>query len=166
MLHFFKKKTPPAVFTVTAPINGVLMSLSDVSDPVFAQKLIGDGFAIVPDKESNTIYSPVSGQVASLPETRQAVLLDTSDDMQVLVHVGVDTIDLLGNGFYAYTDRGKKVKQGQKLLCFSRELMNQKGLDSTVMVIFSKGENPDLLVDYGSPVVEGDVLMREVINQY
>ncbi|WP_297820437.1 PTS glucose transporter subunit IIA [uncultured Lactobacillus sp.] len=163
MLHFFKKKTLQSVFTVTAPIDGILMSLSDVSDPVFAQKLIGDGFAIVPDKNANTIYAPVSGKVASLPETRQAVLIDTTDEMQVLVHVGVDTIDLLGNGFYAYTSRDKKVKQGQKLLRFSRELMKQKGLDSTVMVIFSKGENPHLLMDYGSPVSQGEVLMRERI---
>ncbi len=163
MLNFFRTKTTHKLLTVIAPIDGILMSLSDVSDPVFAQKLIGDGFAIVPEKNADTICAPVSGKVSSFPETRQAVLIKTPYNEQVLVHVGVDTIDLLGNGFYAYTREDKKVHQGDKLLCFSQELINQKGLDSTVMVIFANTK-VDLLYDYGSPVNEGDILMQKRVK--
>lgn len=158
MKNIFKRKKKETTLTVTAPISGILTSLEDVSDPVFAQEMLGNGFAIVPHENCNTIYAPVTGRISSLPETRQAIIIETPEKTKVLVHIGIDTIDLLGSGFYAFIRENRQVKQGDKLLCFSKQLMQQKGLDSTVMVIFTEGDNPALLKDYGHPVKAGQVL--------
>lgn len=165
MLGFLNKRKTNTVINVAAPIDGVLIRLSDVSDPIFAQGMIGDGFAIVPNATSNIIYSPVSGRVASFPETQQAVWIETKYQTKVLIHVGVDTIDLMGSGFKAFVKQNSKVDRGDKLLCFSQQLMSRSGLDSTIMVIFSGKEKKELLVDYGSPVDKGQVLMQQWVNQ-
>lgn len=138
MLGFLKRlRAEP--FEVVAPTNGTLIDLSKVSDPVFAQKMMGDGFAIKPEGEHVIISAPVSGEIVSLPNSLHAVGIHTDNGIDVLVHVGIDTVNLKGKGFTAFAKQGDKVKHGDRLLEVDERILKENNLDNTVMVILTAG---------------------------
>lgn len=136
MFSLFKKKETKAL---TAPLSGKLVALSTVSDPVFAQKMMGDGFAIKPSEQITTVYAPINSTVASLPNTKHAIGLKSSDGKEILIHIGIDTVGLNGKGFKAYVKQGEKVRQGSKLISFDNDVLAKNKLDNTVMIILVKG---------------------------
>lgn len=159
MFGFLKKKKKEE-FNVVAPASGILTKLEDVKDPVFAEKMMGDGFAIQPN--DSTIVAPISGTIISLPKTKHAIGIKTEDGIEVLVHIGLDTVDLNGEGFTAFAQEGNEIKQGDKLVKFDPEFMKQKGIDTTVMTIFTAGYDKKVLLlkDYGSKVEMNEVLIK------
>ena len=117
-----------------APVAGTLIPITEVKDTAFSQKMVGDGFAIIP--ESDTVYAPWSGTVAACFETNHAVGIVTENGDEVLIHIGIDTVKLKGEGFKTFVKQGQKVKQGEKLITFDRELIQSKGFDPVVILIF------------------------------
>lgn len=117
-----------------APVAGSLIPIAEVRDTAFSQKMVGDGFAIIP--ESNTVYAPWSGTVAACFDTNHAVGIVTENGDEVLIHIGIDTVKLKGEGFRSFVKQGQKVKQGEKLMEFNRELIHSRGLDPVVILIF------------------------------
>lgn len=99
---------------LVAPATGQYKKLADVPDPVFAQGTMGEGFAVVP--EDGVVVSPVAGEVAILQDTLHAFLVKTPAGAEVLVHVGIDTVELGGRGFTARVSRGDTVTAGQPVL--------------------------------------------------
>jgi PTS system D-glucosamine-specific IIC component len=97
-----------------APMSGKLLRITDVNDPVFSQKMMGDGFAIEP--VDGTVVAPADGEVVTLFTTKHALGLRTEEGHEILIHVGIDTVKLEGKGFTAYVKEGDKVTRGQKLL--------------------------------------------------
>lgn len=158
MFGFFKKKKEE--FNVVAPASGILTKLENVKDPVFAEKMMGDGFAIQPD--DSIIVAPISGTIVSLPKTKHAIGIKNGEGIEVLVHIGLDTVDLNGEGFIAYAKEGDEIKQGDKLIKFDPDFMNQRGIDTTVMTIFTSGYDKEiaLLKDYGSKVEINEILIK------
>lgn len=129
MLKLFKKKE---IFL--APLSGKLIPLEEVSDPVFAQKMMGDGFAIKP--ESTNITAPMSGEITVCFPTQHAIGMKTENGVDILLHVGIDTVKLQGEGFHTHVQQGQKVNQGDTLVEVDVELLKTKGYDPTVMVLF------------------------------
>lgn len=129
MLKLFKKKE---IFL--APLSGKLIPIEEVSDPVFAQKMMGDGFAIIP--ESTNITAPMSGVITVCFPTQHAIGMKTENGVDILLHVGIDTVKLQGEGFQTHVQQGQKVNQGDALVEVDIELLKTKGYDSTVMVLF------------------------------
>lgn len=136
LFSLFKKKEKVGLI---APLSGKLVDLSTVRDPVFAQKMMGDGFAIKPSGETTIVYAPVDSTIVSLPDTKHAVGLKSSDGKEILIHIGIDTVGLNGEGFKAYVNQGEKVKQGSKLISFDNNVITKNNLDNTVMIILVKG---------------------------
>lgn len=163
MFGFLKKKNQK--FVVTAPVTGVLTDLCEVNDPVFSQKIMGDGFAIALAKEADIVYSPVSAKVISLPDTKHAVGLVTAKGDEILVHIGIDTVNLKGQGFTALISQDDEVKQGQELIKLDRKVLAMKKVDLTTMVIFTKliPEHQNLTFDkqYGDRVNVQEVIVKE-----
>ncbi|WEV43462.1 PTS glucose transporter subunit IIA [Lactobacillus sp. ESL0684] len=163
MFNLFKKKTHE--FTVTAPLTGKLINLTEVPDPVFSQKLMGDGFAIIPDSKTTKIYAPVSAKIVSLPESKHAVGLVTDDQDEVLLHIGIDTVNLKGQGFTALVNEGDSVTQGQAVIELDREVLESKQANLTTMVIFTKLSSDhqqwQLAEEYGSKVKSNDLLVTQ-----
>ena len=87
----------PAKQMLLAPLNGKVIPLDQVQDDVFSQKVLGDGIAIQP--ENGKLYSPVDGEISSIAETLHAYGVSTEDGLEILVHVGLDTVTLKGEGF-------------------------------------------------------------------
>lgn len=124
-----------------APVSGSLIPLSEVNDAVFAQKTLGDGFAIVPT--DHKLYAPFDAEVVSMYPTKHAIGLRDQNNHEVLIHVGIDTVNLHGEGFHTYVTEGEKVKQGDLLLEFDAQYMKDEALDLTTTIVFTNGTELD-----------------------
>lgn len=113
-----------------------------------------DGFAIMPNLQGQTfdVYAPIDAEVVSLPFTKHAVGLRNRERQEILIHIGIDTVDLKGNGFSSYISQGNYVHQGEKSISVDDNVLKQNNLDDTVMVILVKGYAKDLLINYGNKV--------------
>ena len=110
----FGRKQP---LKVVAPMKGEVKPITEVPDPVFAEKMMGDGFCVFPEILSAAqVVSPVDGEVVNLFPTGHAVGIPTSGGLEVLVHIGIDTVKLQGKGFRILVTEGAKVTAGQPLM--------------------------------------------------
>lgn len=132
MFSIFKKAIPSNA--VIAAASGRLIPLEKVKDEVFAKKMLGEGAAIVPENE--VITAPCTGKLTMLYPTRHAFGIRCDDGLEILVHIGIDTVKLNGKGFKCYADEGDRVQAGDKIIRYDSYLMNQEGYDMTVMILF------------------------------
>ena len=102
-------------FTVFSPVTGKVQPLEQVPDPAFAEKMLGDGLAVQP--AVNFIVAPFDGQITSLHSSLHAVTLK-SGTVEILIHIGVESVNLKGQGFKAFVQADQNVKKGQKLICW------------------------------------------------
>ena len=123
---------------IVAPVSGKVIPLEEVADPTFAGKVLGDGFAIVP--EDSMIKSPVNGTVELMYETGHAVGLSTDDGKEILIHIGIDTVAMNGEGFHIIAKTGQNVKCGDPLVEVDFEKIRKAGKSDSVIVIVTSGE--------------------------
>ena len=119
--------------------DGTLISIEAVKDPVFSEKMMGDGFAI--ESTSDTIYACADAKVTMLFPSNHAIGLELENGMEILIHVGIDTVNENGNGFACMCSQGDMVKKGQSLLKIDRTYLLEKGYDLTVVVIFTNKDS-------------------------
>lgn len=129
MFNLFKKSE-----SCVAPASGKLIAISEVKDEVFSKKMMGDGFAIIPTEK--TICAPYSGTVSFCFPTKHAIGIKTLDGKEILIHIGIDTVKLKGEGFQAFATESQKIKQGDTLIAMDLDFIKEKGYDPTVIVIF------------------------------
>ncbi|KXZ40324.1 PTS system, glucose subfamily, IIA component [Alkalithermobacter thermoalcaliphilus JW-YL-7 = DSM 7308] len=118
-----------------SPISGKILSIEDVPDKVFSQRIMGDGFAI--DPSSGEVVSPVNGEVSTLFHTKHAIGLTADDGTEVLIHFGIDTVNMGGEGFEALVSEGDKVKAGQLILKVDIDKIKDKVPSLITPVIFT-----------------------------
>ncbi len=118
-----------------APLEGKLLPLTEVPDQVFSGKMMGDGFAIEPTK--GIVKSPVTGTIINLFPTKHAIGLLTETGKEVLIHVGLDTVNLKGEGFETLVEQGDSVKQGQELLRFDLDFIKKNATSTITPIIFT-----------------------------
>lgn len=135
MFQFFKKKPDleKTGLELTAMTDGRCIPLEEVNDPVFSGKALGDGIAIVP--EDCVIAAPCDGTVSMLAETLHAFGMTRDDGLELMVHIGIDTVALKGEGFEALVSQGDQVKKREPLIRFDAAFMEKKGIDMTTMLI-------------------------------
>lgn len=152
---FFKKKE----VEIVAPVNGKLISLKDVPDPTFSEEMVGKGVAIIP--EGKEIYSPVEGKITTVFVTGHAVGITTKEGIDLLIHIGMDTVNLKGEGFEVKVKDGEQIKQGDLLLVADLDKLKEKGYRLETPIIIC---NPDQFKSftYTEPgnVKKGDVIMK------
>lgn len=120
---------------IVSPIDGKSKLLKDVNDEAFASKIMGDGIAIVPS--NGMLCAPISGQVTMVFPTNHALGIKTEDGVDILIHIGIDTVELNGNGFASMVKQGDFVNVGDKLVEYDLNLIKASGYDSDVMVIIT-----------------------------
>jgi len=150
----------PAVLqneTLVTPIVGDVVALADVNDPVFSSGAMGQGIAVKPSQ--GVVYAPADAEVSIAFPTGHAFGLKTTDGAEVLIHVGIDTVTMNGEGFEAKVAQGDKVKAGDVLGTFDSNKIAAAGLDDTTMVIVTN------TADYGSvaPVATGSVAKGDAV---
>ena len=119
----------------TAPVNGKFKSLVDVDDEVFSKKMMGEGFAIEPTDQH--IFSPVEGEVVSIFKTKHAIGLKTKDGLEVLLHMGIDTVDLAGKPFTIKVKEGEKVSPKTELAEVDLEQIKASGKKPTIITVIT-----------------------------
>ena len=132
-IHF--KGLTEEVYSVA---DGQVLALEQVKDPVFAQKMMGDGFAVEP--ANGNIVSPVSGTVSSIFPTKHALGLVTEAGLEVLVHIGLDTVSLEGKPFTVHVAEGQKVAAGDLLVTADLDAIRAAGRETTTVVVFTNGD--------------------------
>ncbi|KRN58322.1 sucrose-specific PTS transporter subunit IIBC [Limosilactobacillus secaliphilus] len=130
-----KPEKTTASETVVSPVAGQAEDLSQVKDEVFSQKMMGDGAAVVPS--DGTIYAPVDGEITVAYATKHAYGLTSKDGAEVLIHIGLDTVNLKGQHFESFVEQGQKVKRGDKLGTIDLDAVKKAGYDTTVMVVIT-----------------------------
>ncbi|MGL9914090.1 PTS system, beta-glucoside-specific IIA component [Enterococcus sp. DIV0784] len=118
---------------IQAPVQGQLVSLDQINDEVFASQQMGKTLAIYPTEEQ--IVSPGNGQVTTLYPTHHAIGLKLDNGAEILLHIGINTVELKGRGFETFVKAGERVRLGQKLLSFDKQIIQAAGYDPTVLVI-------------------------------
>ena len=128
-----------AVTQVRAPLSGQVIPLSEVPDPVFAQGMMGNGVAIIPSQ--GKLFAPFDGEVTAIFPTGHAVGLTSTDGAEVLMHIGIDTVALNGQGFKANVVQGQKVKAGDVLVEFDIPAIQAAGYQIVTPVIVTNGDD-------------------------
>ncbi|SHH15092.1 PTS system D-glucosamine-specific IIA component, Glc family /PTS system D-glucosamine-specific IIB component, Glc family /PTS system D-glucosamine-specific IIC component, Glc family [Clostridium grantii DSM 8605] len=133
--------------TILNPIKGKIISLEKVNDGIFSEKIMGEGFAIVP--MDNKVFSPVSGEVIILFPTKHAIVIKEDKGYEIMIHVGIDSVKLNGQGFETNVSKGDKVEEGDLLLTYDKDLIMEKGDIKTPIIITNLKENEKIYVKYG-----------------
>ena len=152
------KAVPAGAKTVVSPLQGKMVPLSEVHDAVFSQKVLGDGVAVRPAE--GKVCAPVDGVISSLFDTCHAVGLESDDGLELLIHVGIDTVNLQGRHFKAHAKTGDRVKKGDVLITFDLEAIQKEGYDTiTPVLVSNSGDFSALEAVTGRDVKPGDVVL-------
>jgi PTS system beta-glucosides-specific IIC component len=144
-----------ATTDIATAVAGKVISLDDVPDKVFASRALGEGVGIVPT--DGTIVAPVSGVLATVAATGHAYGIKTDDGVEVLIHVGIDTVRLKGEGFTVLVTKGERVTRGEVLGTVDLEVVKAAGFDPTTMVVVTNTKNLTTVTPRtGEDVVVGD----------
>lgn len=149
----FKKKNSE----IYAPVIGKCISLENVPDDVFANKLLGDGVAF--DFEGDTIYSPCDGEVILIASTKHALGIKAKNGMEMILHVGLDTVNLNGEGIQLYVKKHAKVKAKDILMKLDRAFMNEKKVNLITPLVITNADDYDLTVQSNKEKVDLDSIV-------
>ena len=153
----FKKEEAPAP-QLFAPVTGESIPLSEVKDPAFSQGILGHGVGIKPSE--GKVFAPCDGTVAQMFDTGHAVSLETSFGAEILIHVGLDTVQLKGQGFTVHAKAGDKVKKGQLLIEFNIPAITAAGYDVTTPVVVCNSDEFNDVKTHTGPVTNADVVIE------
>lgn len=136
---FGKKKEVEADNQLYAPVNGKLIDITEVGDPVFSGKMMGEGFGVIPD--DGHLLSPVAGQVTMVADTKHAVGLKMANGLEILIHLGIDTVELKGIPFSLTVKTGDILKGGDPLGTMDINEIKEAGKGSTVIVVVTNSKD-------------------------
>lgn len=144
---------------ILAPVEGKAVSLKEVNDPTFSQEILGKGVAVIPSK--GRVVAPADGVVSVFFETKHAVSITADNGAEIIVHVGLDTVNLKGEHYTAYKKQGDKVKAGELLLEFDLEAIKAAGYDViTPVIICNTPDYPNMVCHTGADVKELDPIIE------
>ncbi|WP_312096551.1 glucose PTS transporter subunit IIA, partial [Niallia sp.] len=146
---------------VLSPISGDVVPLSKVNDPAFSTEAMGKGVAIVP--MDGKVYSPISGVVTTLFPTGHAIGLTSNEQLEVLIHVGIDTVKLDGKYFTSHVKQGDTIEQGQLLVEFDIAKIKEAGYDTTTpIIITNSAQYIDIIETNQKSIVKQEILLTAV----
>jgi glucose-specific phosphotransferase system IIA component len=150
----FKKKP----LEVVSPMDGELVALESINDDVFSKKLVGDGVAIIPS--SRMITAPINGIITRIFPTKHAFMITSPNGIEVMVHVGLDTVELNGEGFTCLVKEGESVNQASAILEVDFEFIKSKGKDIVTPIIITSDKNIEIDKHKVGMIREGESLLK------
>lgn len=166
LFDFFKKNNTPADITVAEeagvlvqPIDGKIIPLAEINDGVFSEGVLGQGVGLIPSGQA--VYAPMSGVISSVADSKHAVGIE-GNGVELLIHVGLETVSMNGKGFDVKVKEGDQVKAGQLLYTFSlAEIEKAEGVETTSAVLVTNSDDlPNFTVLFTGDGKAGDKLFR------
>lgn len=142
--------------------NGELLDITKVPDEVFSTKMMGDGFAI--KSNDGVIVSPVDGKIGVVFETKHAIIIESTEGKEILIHLGIDTVNLKGEGFEVFVNVGDEVKAGDRLVKMDVEFIEANAKSSISPVIFTNLESNESIKVVEGPVSVGEANRVEIVK--
>ncbi|MCZ0754699.1 PTS sugar transporter subunit IIA [Anoxybacillus sp. J5B_2022] len=136
MFKWFRKKAEKEA--IVAPLTGNIVTLENVPDPVFAQKMMGDGVAIEPTE--GIVVAPIDGEIVQVFPTKHAIGLRSKRGLEILIHIGLETVGMNGEGFEVHVQAGDCVKVGDRLITFDLSLVQQKAKSMITPIIITNSD--------------------------
>ncbi|CEK30310.1 PTS system glucose-specific transporter subunit IIA [[Clostridium] sordellii] len=159
---FKKSKQEESAKGIVSPTNGELLDISKVPDEVFSTKMMGDGFAI--KSTDGVIVSPVDGKIGVVFETKHAIIIESKEGKEILLHLGIDTVNLKGEGFEVFVNVGDEVKAGDKLVKMDLPFIEANAKSSISPVIFTNLESNESIKVTEGPVNVGETGKVEIVK--
>ncbi|WP_026699602.1 N-acetylglucosamine-specific PTS transporter subunit IIBC [Salibacterium aidingense] len=151
-------ETNTAQLTLSSPLKGTILPLDQVNDEAFASGTLGKGTAVVP--ESGNLYAPSAGTVSTVFPTKHAYGITTGDGHEILLHIGLNTVELNGEFYTAHVHQGEEVKEGQLLAEFDDKRIREAGYDITTPIIITNADDKlDVISSREASIQPGDVLL-------
>ncbi len=148
------EKKAAEVSSLAAPVSGKAITLAEVNDGVFSAGALGEGLAIVPSE--GVVYAPADAEVSAVMDgSNHAVGLTFANDVELLIHIGIDTVAMNGDGFTCHVKAGEQVKKGQKLITFDRAKIKAAGYPDTVVIIITEDNGVANEISTGMDVTHG-----------
>ena len=154
MFGFLKRK----IREIKAPVDGQIVALESVKDDVFSQKMVGDGVAVIP--MSNTFTAPIDGVVSKIFSTNHAYSIKSPKDLEVMVHIGLDTVSLDGKGFERIANEGDEVKAGDAIIRVDLAYIREHAKDIITPIIISDESDVKNIEKKLNIVKSGDIIME------
>ncbi|MFP5111397.1 PTS sugar transporter subunit IIA [Bacillaceae bacterium C204] len=156
MFKFLKKEKVVEIYT---PVNGSIIALEDVPDPVFSQKMMGEGIAVIPT--NGNIHSPVKGTVILIAATKHAIGIRAENGVEILVHVGLETVSLKGEGFNSVVNVGDQVSVGQLLIEVDWEFIctNAKSIITPIVITNSLQNKNQYILTKEKEAIQGRTVL-------
>ncbi len=143
---------------LAAPLNGIIVPITQVKDATFSSGILGDGFAVIP--ENGEVCAPVDGTITAMYSSKHAVGITTADGLEVLIHIGIDTVQQEGEGFEAFVKTGDNVKRGQRLIRFDFEKLRKKYDLITPVLVLNQKRLLEYTVPFEEKVREAEPVMK------
>ena len=158
MFNFLKKTQK---FQLVAPMSGAVASVTEAADPVFAQKMVGDGVTI--NATNNNIVAPGDGSVSFIADTKHAFAMVLDNGVEILVHIGLDTVSLKGEGFAQLVSQGTRVSCGTPIIAIDKAFILEKGISLVSPIVIT---NPEVIKSMHCIVGIEAVVGKTVILEY
>ncbi|KAJ53441.1 PTS system glucose-specific IIA component [Clostridium tetanomorphum] len=164
MFNFFKKnKEDKNAVEIRSPFVGKCFKVDDIPDEVFASNMMGEGIGF--ESKDGILYSPVEGEILQVFPTKHAIVMKSKEGLEILLHIGIDTVGMKGEGFESFVKSGDKVKPGDKLISFDLNLINEKAKSTlSPMVITNKEIIDNIDFNYGE-VDENSIVCKINIKE-
>ncbi|MEG0258927.1 MAG: PTS glucose transporter subunit IIA [Lysinibacillus sp.] len=154
--NIFKKRG----LEVLAPVNGEIISLEDVPDPVFSQKMMGEGVAIIPS--NGRIYAPVDGEIVLISDSKHAIGIRSSDGSEILIHIGLETVALQGKGFTVLVEQGSTVSAGQALIEVDWEYIKANAKSTVTPIVITNGADKKVQCHYTKDGIQNKTVLMTI----
>ena len=151
----FMKRKPREIY---APIDGKVIPIEEVDDEVFAGKLAGDGVAIIP--VGDTFCAPIEGVITKIFPTNHAYIIKSDKDLEVMVHIGLDSVVLEGRGFERLAEEGAKLKAGDPVIKADMAYLSEHAKDTVTPIVVTQESKMKELEKKTTVVKQGDAIMR------
>lgn len=150
------------LLNIVSPLEGEIIAIEDVPDVIFAEKIVGDGIAIVPT--GNKIVAPVTGEIVKIYETNHAFAIRSKEGLEVLVHFGLDTVELRGEGFTRIAEEGQNINAGETIIEFDLALLTEKAKSVITPCIVSNMDEIKSMTKLTGAVKAGETVVLEIVK--
>ena len=148
---------------IYAPSKGEIVPITEVADPVFSEKMMGDGYAVIP--QTAEVFTPVAGTIINIFPTKHAVGIKTENGTEVLLHMGINTVELKGEPFTLFINEGQKVARGQLIAVVDLEMLEKAGKKSDILVVFTNSQEIDKLQLDKRSAVQANEVVGQIVKK-